>query len=275
MGILWFLRTDAKLDWRFKLLIGLIPFALLLGAYLYGSQQRLAENPDDKLMPSLAKLGEAVQRYAFQPDKNGQYLLWLDTWASAKRFAVSLAILLAAIIVGLHMGVFPVWEAFMYRFWVFFDKIPAVSLLAILFIVFGLGEVSKIALIVIGVFPTIVLDAYLRAKAVPREQFFKAQSLGASEQEIAYRVVLPQILPAVLDTLRLSFKAMIMLLIVAETLGATEGLGYRIFVVRRYLAMDVILVYVLWMTTLAFALDAAVTLFIRWWFRWTTKEGGL
>ena len=57
-------------------------------------------------------------------------------------------------------------------------------------------------------------------------------------------------------------------LIAAEAIASTEGLGYRIFLVRRYLAMDVILPYVAWITFLGFALDWLLRLWLRRRFRW-------
>jgi NitT/TauT family transport system permease protein len=132
--------------------------------------------------------------------------------------------------------------------------------------------VSKIALILIGVFPTITLDTYLRANAVPREQITKGLTLGASSFEIAYRVILPQIFPQVLNTIRLNFKAMILFLIAGESLAATVGLGYRIFVVRRYIAMDIIIPYVIWMSVLAFLADFLVRLWIKKRYKWVEIE---
>ena len=66
-------------------------------------------------------------------------------------------------------------------------------------------------------------------------------------------MVLPQVLPRLLERLRLALGAAWLFLIAAEAIASTEGLGYRIFLVRRYLAMDVILPYVVWITLLAFA----------------------
>jgi NitT/TauT family transport system permease protein len=57
-------------------------------------------------------------------------------------------------------------------------------------------------------------------------------------------------------------------LIAAEAIAATEGLGYRIFLVRRFLDMDVILPYVAWITLLAFSLDFALRLVNRVAFPW-------
>ena len=78
-------------------------------------------------------------------------------------------LLVPAILLGLHMAVFPYAGALFLRFVLFFDKIVALSLLPILFIVFGIDEWSKIMLMVIGVAPTLMLD-YLqhRARRAPR-----------------------------------------------------------------------------------------------------------
>ena len=65
-------------------------------------------------------------------------------------------------------------------------------------------------------------------------------------------------LPRLIDLLRLSLGPAWLFLIAAEAIAAEVGLGYRIFLVRRYLAMDVILPYVAWITLLAVAIDLAL-----------------
>ncbi|HEX9654983.1 MAG TPA: ABC transporter permease subunit, partial [bacterium] len=213
-------------------------FAALFVGYALVAHVRHKENPQDKLVPTISQMVDGFKRAAFEPDKRtNEYRLLVDTAASTKRFLVSLFILsLVGVLLGLHMGSMPYFERLFYRFVLFFDKTPALALLPILFIIFGLGEVSKIALIVIGVTPTIVLDTYLRARSVPREQVVKALTLGASDFEVVYKVVLPRIFPKVLDTIRLNFKAIVLFLIAGEALAAVAGLGYRIFLVRRYVA---------------------------------------
>ena len=243
-----FFRSGVEPTGLERLLLGSVLFVLLIAVYGVASYSRHLENPDDQVMPNARQLADGARRAAFEPDRDGKLRLWADTGASVRRFGISLAILFMAVPLGVAMGTFPYVEALVYRFLVFFDKIPALSVLPILFIAFGLDELSKIALIVIGVFPTIALDAHLRAKGVPRERIIKAKTLGASEPEIAVRVVFPAVLPYVMDTIRLNLKSIMLLLIAGESLAATVGLGYRIFVVRRYLAMDIIIPYVIWMT---------------------------
>lgn len=65
-------------------------------------------------------------------------------------------------------------------------------------------------------------------------------------------------MPRLIDAVRLSLGAGWLFLISAEAIAATDGLGYRIFLVRRYMAMDVILPYVAWITFLAFIFDLSL-----------------
>ena len=134
--------------------------------------------------------------------------------------------------------------------------IPPLAILPILFIVFGLGELSKVVLIVFGITP--VLDARPRSSGRGRSRASSSsrrRRWAPPPGRSSLRVVLPQVLPRLIDALRLSLGAAWLFLIAAEAIAATEGLGYRIFLVRRYLAMDVILPYVVWITLLACAMD--------------------
>lgn len=250
-------------------LLSIVLFAGCIAAYGITAYVRHKENPKDKVVPTFSEMVGGLKRAAFEKDRKGDLRLWVDTIASGRRFLISLAFLSLAVVLGLLMGVFPYMKLIFLRFMTFFDKIPALAVLPILFIIFGLGEVSKIALILIGVFPTITLDTFLRADDVPREQITKGLALGSSQFEIAFRVVFPQIFPTVLNTIRLNFKAMILFLIAGESLAASVGLGYRIFVVRRYIAMDIIIPYVLWMSLLVFTADLLVRLWITKRYTWS------
>jgi NitT/TauT family transport system permease protein len=75
-------------------------------------------------------------------------------------------------------------------------------------------------------------------------------------------------MPRLLDAVRLSLASAWLFLIAAEAIAATEGLGYRIFLMRRYLAMDVILPYVAWIALLAFLLDLLLRLISRRCWPW-------
>lgn len=260
------LRPDKT--WRVAL--AALPFLVLLIAYLMGSASRLAVNPNDKLLPGFETMGEAIRQYAFIADpRTGAHLMWMDTVASLTRLLSALVISTAiALVVGIVIGLLPIAGAAIGPVISVASLIPPLALLPILFIVLGLGEASKITLIVIGTTLKLTRDLALRVEDIPREQLIKAQTLGASTLQIALRVVLPQMLPRLIDAVRLELGPAWLFLIAAEAVAAESGLGYRIFLVRRYLSMDVILPYVAWITVLAFLMDLGLRLLQRKAFPW-------
>jgi len=252
-------------------LLGALPFLVLAAVYLVSSNIRLAANPDDKLLPSPASLASAMHDYAVAEDpRTGDVLFWADTVASIRRLALALA--LSAVIglsIGVCIGVIPYAHATFAPTLAALSMIPPLAVLPILFIVLGLGELAKVTLITIGIAPVIARDIALRVAELPAEQLIKAQTLGATSLQLTMRIVLPQMWPRLIDALRLTLGSAWLFLIAAEAIASTDGLGYRIFLVRRYLAMDVILPYVAWITLLAFAMDAALRRLRSAMFRWT------
>ncbi len=270
-------RTDSKLPSRTRMLLSIVPFLILVCLYLWGAHHlREAAQQDGgqavastKLMPLPSEMAEGLKSTIVE-DSKGERKLVLDTWASLKRFGVGMLIVSFGVIIGLYMGCFPLCESFLHRFMVYLDKVPPLLLLPILFLVFDVGELAKVALVVIGVLPGVVLDAYARSKEISREQFYKAQTLGASEAEIPWCIVLPQILPKMLGTLRLNFKAAWSYVIAGESIAAAVGIGYRIYIMRRYVAMDVIIPYVIWATVIMFLLDFTFQ-YLEQRYRWADK----
>ena len=227
-------------------------------------------SPNDKLLPGWSTISDAIERMAFLPDqRTGDYLLWSDTLSSLTRLGIGVAIAtLIGGIFGILQGLIPYFRATFNAFTGVLSMIPPLSVLPILFIIFGLGELAKVMLVVIGIVPFIIRDLALRTAEIPHEEIIKAQTLGASTWQIILRIVVPQMLPRLIDGVRLSLGAAWLFLIAAEAIASDSGLGYRIFLMRRYLAMDVILPYVAWITILAFALDLSLRLFQRIAFRW-------
>jgi NitT/TauT family transport system permease protein len=257
-----------------RLVLGFLPFALIAAIYLITSAERRAFNPDDKLLPPAAEMAETVRRLATEPDRRTEEIvLWADTAASLQRLAVGLGIAtLTGLAFGLALGTVPVINATLGALVAIISMIPPMAVLPILFIVCGLGELSKMVLIIFGVAPCLIRDMTLAVARLPREQLIKAQSLGASTWQIAIRVVLPQIMPRLIEAVRLSLGPAFLFLISAEAIAADVGLGYRIFLMRRYLAMDVILPYVAWITLLSYALDFALAQLARRGFSWAYAD---
>jgi len=276
--------VDAKPGRGLGLVLSWLLFAAGIAAYFQVSIARHKENPEDRVMPTVGQMVQGMADAVLKPAEEDEALpdnataaqklrgsmLWKDTVATARRFVYSMALLVPAVLIGLHMGLFPYFGAFFLRFFLFFDKIVALSLLPILFIAFGIDELSKIMLIVIGVAPTVILDVFNLTRGVPREQIVKAFTLGAGDFDVAYIVVLKQILPRVLNSIRLNLKAVMLFLFAGEMIASTDGLAYRIALLRRHMGMDVIIPYVLWVALLLFLVDTGMRMLnqrLHPWFR--------
>ena len=256
--------------WRTARLLAIAPFIGLAAAYFAASAVRLAANPDDKLLPGLPQMASAIGQMLFHRDMaTGQYLMLSDTLVSLDRLLSGLAISVAiSFVLGITVGMVPYVKRLLLPFITAFSMVPPLAILPILFIIAGIGETAKVTLIVIGTAPYIVRDLVMRVEEIPAPQMIKAQTLGASSWQIALRVIVPQMLPRLIDGVRLSLGPAWLYLISAEAIAAQDGLGYRIFLVRRYFAMNIIIPYVIWITLLAFLFDLGLRLLQRMAFSW-------
>ncbi|MBY8827333.1 ABC transporter permease [Hephaestia mangrovi] len=255
---------------RQSTVLGAVPLLLIVLVYVIASASRHAANPSDKVLPTPGAMATAMHGLLTSADPlSGKLIFWADTMASLERLGLALGICtLSALLVGMVLGVLPAARATLGGLVTTIAVIPPIALLPILFIAFGLGETAKVALIVIGITPFMIRDLADHVATIPREQLIKAQTLGASSWQLALRVALPQALPRLIAGLRLSLGPAWVYLISAEAIASDVGLGYRIFLVRRYLSMDIIIPYVAWISLLAIAMDFALMQLSRRAFAW-------
>lgn len=261
---------------KLTILLRVLPFILLLACYLIAAEVKYMENPDEKIIPTVGKMVEAMGEKVLTRDTSTDtFLFWEDTYASLTRLLTG--VLLATLVgffLGINMGMLPSARESFLPFVIFVSFIPPLAILPILLIVLGVGEVAKIALIFIGTVFFISRDVHLAVTDIPVEMKVKAQTLGASAFGIAYRVVAPQVMPRLIESVRLILGPAWLFLIAAEYIGSVEGLGYRIFISMRYLGMNVIIPYVLWITFLAFLLDWLMNQLLKRKFRWYVMSKG-
>lgn len=269
-----FLGLHAEPPGGLRVLLAVLPFILLLSTYLIASDIRNAANPQDKLLPTVSKITKAFKKAALETERrSGNILLWSDTLASLKRLALGMgAAAVVGLVLGLNMGLLPGLQGLGLAFMTFIANIPPLAILPILFITFGVDELGKMMLIFLGTFPLITRDIFLATKKIPTENVVKALTLGASQFGVIYRVVYPQVIPRLIDTVRLTLGAAWLFLIASEAIASQDGLGYRIFLVRRYLSMDMIIIYVAWITTLAYCFDFGLRKWVAFRYPWYSPK---
>jgi len=213
----------------------------------------------DKLfLPSPAAVWSAGQMQAQQG------LLWRDFSASVGRvfggFALSAIV---ALPLGIAMGSSVVVCRLLEPLMGLIRYMPAPAFIPLLIIYFGLGELPKVLLIFIGTlfFNTLmIMDA---VKFVPRELIETARTLGGRGLPILTRVVAPYIAPQVLDAYRINMASAWNLVIVAELVAATEGLGKRISLAQRFLRTDEIFLGLIVIGLIGLAIDLGFRFLMR------------
>ncbi|MCS5704827.1 ABC transporter permease [Synechococcus sp. FGCU-3] len=166
-------------------------------------------------------------------------LLVKDAAASIQRVFIGFAMSAGlALPIGIAMGTNPVVCRLLEPLMGLIRYMPAPAFIPLLIIYFGLEELPKVLLIFIGTFffnTLMIMDA---VKFVPHELVETARTLGGRGLPILIRVVAPFIAPQVLDTYRINMASAWNLVIVAELVAATEGLGKRISLAQRFLRTD-------------------------------------
>ncbi|RCG30691.1 ABC transporter permease [Sphaerisporangium album] len=165
--------------------------------------------------------------------------LWSDLAASLGR--IGLGFLLAVLIsvpLGFTMGALPWAQALLEPIVGLLRYLPASAFIPLLIIWLGIGEASKVALLVLGVvfFNTLMTADVVRR--VPRRLLEVSATLGAGRPRVAARVVFPYALPGIIDAMRVNAAAAWNFVVVAELIAATSGLGYRITRAQRFLQTD-------------------------------------
>lgn len=139
-------------------------------------------------------------------------------------------------------------------------QIPVIAWLPLLVLIAGFGETFKIQMIVLAAFFPIALNTLDGVKNVPPRYFDVGRSLCFSRRDILLRIVWPAALPEILTGLRLSLSRSWMLVVAAELVASTVGIGHRMDWGRQLFQVDVVFMGVLVTGLIGLSLDIA----IRW-----------
>ena len=127
----------------------------------------------------------------------------------------------------------------------FFRFIPPIAFVTLFMIWFGLGEMSKVMLIIYTAFFTTFLSTLAGALGVETERIRAAQCLGASRSQVFFRVIVPATVPHIVTGVRLSLGLAFMTVIAAEFIAAQTGVGYMIFSARLFAQTEYVFVGIL------------------------------
>lgn len=154
--------------------------------------------------------------------------IWNDLFVSGTEFAIGFAL---AILLGIPFGILLGWyRTFNYIFEPFvyaLNSTPRVALVPLLIIWFGIGLWSKVAIVFLGAFFPLVLNAYAGVRTMDEQLLRAAHSFGANDWEIFRTIALPSSVPFVLAGLRVGLGHALIGIVIGELVAATAGIGYE------------------------------------------------
>ena len=147
-------------------------------------------------------------------------------------------------------------------------NIPALALIPLVILWFGIDEAAKLFLIAVSVFFPIYLNTFHGIRGVDPGLVEMGRTYGLTRWQLYRQIILPGALSSILVGLRFSLGLMWVILIVAETISAQAGIGYLTMNAREFLQTDIVLVGILLYALLGKLADWFAKGLERWWLRW-------
>lgn len=243
-----------------------IPLIFVLGLWQYFVQ---AHQFGDGFIPSPIEVVTAMTEWIL--GDGGRYS---GTWVASLRDSASRVIsgFLVALVIGAPLGIL----TGSYRIAAdLFDPIlqlvrpiPTVAWIPFCLIFFGIGNAAAIALVAVGAFFPIVLNAMAGARQVSPLHLRSALMLGATPFQVLWRVVAPAALPSLLVGARVAIGLAWMLVVISEMVAVKSGLGYELWDAYYYNRMDVVVAAMATVGLFGFLSDLMVQRLVKRYLFW-------
>jgi sulfonate transport system permease protein len=186
----------------------------------------------------------AVAKAFWTLAESGELWVHLRTslWRATSGFAIGAGL---GLLLGLLTGSFRRAETLLDTTLQMIRNIPALALIPLVILWFGIDETAKLFLLAVGVFFPVYLNTFHGIRSADQGLIEMARSYGLSGWPLYRDVILPAALPSILVGVRFSLGLVWVLLIVAETISAQAGIGYMTMNAREFLQTDVVLVGIL------------------------------
>ncbi|MDR1042283.1 MAG: ABC transporter permease [Clostridiales Family XIII bacterium] len=207
-------------------------------------------------------------------DEAAKGALWTNTLISLRRSLIGFGLgLLVAIPLGLAIGWFRLFGDLINPLIQVFRNLPTLALLPVFVMFFGIGEFSKVMVILWSVLWYTLLNTISGVRAVDPQLIKAARSMGTGNLRLFGAVVLPAALPFIFTGVRISATISILVLIAAEMMGANSGLGYAMFFYQGQFMIPQMFAYIFVMAIVGAALNFILEHVEKRAFRWRDDSG--
>ena len=207
--------------------------------------------------PPLNVLGKAVLLF-----QDGTLIE--NVWASLKRILLGFALgSLLGMPIGLAIGSFAIVGRILEPWTEFLRFIPSVAMITIAVIWFGIGEESKIFLIIYTTIFVVILNTAAGVSAIAPNKLRAARALGASSAQVFIFVAFPATVPYILTGMRLAMANSFVTIVAAELIASDVGLGRMLWNGRLYMLVDEIFVALVTLGLLGFSVDRIFRVLVK------------
>ena len=192
-------------------------------------------------------------------------------WISLSRLGIGYLLgAIPALIIGMIMGLSTYFRAVLYPIVAATYPIPKSAVLPLIILIFGLGEMSKIVAVAIGVFYIVLLNSMAGVLNLEQKYLDVGRNFKASRFNVFFTIALPGASPQIFTGLKLSMGIGLILIVMAEMLGANSGIGYKIWDSWQVLSIDKIYVYLAVISVMGFVSMGMIDLIERKVIPWKT-----
>jgi ABC-type nitrate/sulfonate/bicarbonate transport system permease component len=209
------------------------------------------------LFPSLVHIG--AEFGALVSGADGLAQAWISLYRALGGFALAA---IAGVFLGMLMGRSAFIAGLLDPLFSGTYAVPKLALFPIFIFVFGIGSLSKVALIFLECLYPIVIMTYHGARDVNRVLLWSAQNMGASRAQILRRIVIPAAAPFIFAGFRVALPVAMIVVVITEMVSSADGLGYLVIYTLSSLRTDRMLAVVMAISALGLALDRALV-FLR------------
>ncbi len=186
--------------------------------------------------------------------------LWANTWASLQRlFWGALLGGIPALVLGVAMGLFRPLRAAIDPLVALTYPIPKSAILPLILLIFGLGEASKIVMVAIGVFYPICINATAGVLEINKIYLDVGRNFRATRWQTFRTVALPGALPFIMSGLKLGVGMGLILIAIAEMIGAKSGLGFMIWNAWEILAVEMMYIGLIMVALIGYLFNMLLT----------------
>lgn len=248
---------------RWGLAVSIASFALLLAVWWAITAAELV-NP--MFLPSpvdtAAAAVDMLQR-GFLTD------IWVTVYRVMAGFLIATVV---ALPLGIFVGTYAPVTAFVQPMFSFIRYMPASAFIPLFIFWIGIGESEKIAVIILGSLPQLVLMIANSIRSVPMPLIEASYTLGTNRANVLWKIILPRTWPDIVDTLRIVLGWAWTYVIVAEIVAASAGIGYTILQSQRSVAVDQIFMAILTLGLIGLVVDYALIFLNRVLFPWHNER---